>query len=216
MQVPNLKGRIRAAREDPVPTRLSLLSRLKDWGDQDSWKDFFDTYWRLIYSVAIRSGLTDAEAQDVVQETVLTVAKEISTFKRDPARGSFKGWLRRIANWRIRDHLRKRNRHPAGNDSKHQEEAWQEAESIPDSTNGMEQFWEEEWQTNLWLAAIARVKAKVDDEQFQMFDLHYVKEWPVQKVARVLRVSMARVYIARHRVSALVKTEIEELEKDGF
>src|SRR5213594_1394096 len=28
---------------DPTPTRHSLLNRLKDWGDQTSWQDFFDT-----------------------------------------------------------------------------------------------------------------------------------------------------------------------------
>ena len=63
--------------EDPIPTRYTLLSRLEDRGDQDSWKDFFDTYWRLIYSVALKSGLTEAEAQDVVQETIISVARDI-------------------------------------------------------------------------------------------------------------------------------------------
>ena len=66
--------------EDSIPTRYSLLSRLQDREDQDSWKDFFDTYWRLIYSFAIKSGLTDAEAQDVVQETVISVAQDIQKF----------------------------------------------------------------------------------------------------------------------------------------
>src|SRR4051812_40882443 len=80
-------------RENIIPTRYSLLSRLKDWDDQDSWKDFFDAYWRLIYSAAIQSGLNDAEAQDVVQETVICVAKDIQKFKRDRAKGSFKGWI---------------------------------------------------------------------------------------------------------------------------
>jgi DNA-directed RNA polymerase specialized sigma24 family protein len=60
--------------EDSIPTRYTLLSRLQDWDDQESWRVFFDTYWRLIYSVAIRSGLTEAEAQDAVQETVICVA----------------------------------------------------------------------------------------------------------------------------------------------
>jgi len=60
--------------EELIPTRRSLLSRLKDWDDQESWKDFFDTYWKLVYGVAIKAGLSDQEAQDVVQETVLSVA----------------------------------------------------------------------------------------------------------------------------------------------
>src|SRR5882762_6651756 len=91
-----------------IPTRRSLLNRLKNWDDQESWKDFFDTYWRLIYSVAVKAGLTQAEAQDVVQETVICVAKDIHKFRRDRALGSFKGWLRNITRWRIADQLRKR------------------------------------------------------------------------------------------------------------
>lgn len=63
---------------DSIPTRPSLLARMKDWEDQKSWQDFFNTYWRLIYGVAVRAGLTATEAGEVVQETVLAVAKKIS------------------------------------------------------------------------------------------------------------------------------------------
>src|SRR2546422_4976997 len=93
---------------DPIPTRHSLLNRLKDLGDQASWQDFFDTYWRLIYNVAVKAGLTDVEAQEVVQETVIAVARKISEFKADPAHGSFSAWLMRLTRWRIADQFRKR------------------------------------------------------------------------------------------------------------
>jgi RNA polymerase sigma factor (sigma-70 family) len=96
--------------EDSIPTRYSLLSRLEDRADQDSWRDFFNTYWRLIYSVAVNSGLTEAEAQDVVQETIICVARDIHKFKRDRTLGSFKGWLRSIIRWRIADQFRRRTR----------------------------------------------------------------------------------------------------------
>ena len=49
-----------------LPTRRSLLVRLRDWEDQSSWRDFFNTYWKFIYGVAIKSGLSDSEAEDVV------------------------------------------------------------------------------------------------------------------------------------------------------
>src|SRR2546423_9575172 len=62
-------------RRNPVPTRYTLLSRLHDWDDAESWREFFETYWRLIYSIAMKSGLNEAEAEDVVQETVICVAK---------------------------------------------------------------------------------------------------------------------------------------------
>ena len=91
---------------DLIPTRSSLLSRLKNWDDQESWKDFFNTYWRLIYEVALKAGLSDAEAQEVVQETVILVAKKMQDFKYDPAVGSFKNWLLHTTRWRINDQFR--------------------------------------------------------------------------------------------------------------
>jgi len=100
--------------EDLLPTRRTLLSRLKDWNDQESWRVFFDTYWRLIYSMAIKEGLTDAEAQDAVQETVISVMKSLRTFRYDPRKGSFKGWLLQLTRWRILDQLDKRDTRLAG------------------------------------------------------------------------------------------------------
>jgi hypothetical protein len=52
---------------DSIPTRQSLLARLKDWEDQESWREFFDTYWRLIHATALKAGLSEPEAQEVVQ-----------------------------------------------------------------------------------------------------------------------------------------------------
>src|SRR2546429_8519785 len=94
--------------ENLIPTRRSLLDRLKNWDDQESWKDFFDTYWKLIYGVALKAGLSDAEAQEVVQETVIAVAKKMGGFEYDPEIGSFKSWLLHTAQWRISDQFRKR------------------------------------------------------------------------------------------------------------
>ena len=67
-----------------LSTRRSLITRLKDWDDHEGWREFFQTYWRLIYSVAIKSGLTDSEAEDVVQETVVTVSKTNDTYRYEP------------------------------------------------------------------------------------------------------------------------------------
>lgn len=94
--------------DELLPTRASLLKRLRNWQDQASWQDFFNTYWKLIYGVARKAGLTDAEAQDVLQETLVSVAKHIPTFKYDPTIGSFKAWLLNMTRWRIVGQFRKR------------------------------------------------------------------------------------------------------------
>src|ERR1700690_2546557 len=56
-------------------TRQTLLSRLRDWQDQEGWQEFFDTYWRLIYNVARKAGLNEVQAQDVVQETFIYLSR---------------------------------------------------------------------------------------------------------------------------------------------
>ena len=96
-----------------LQTRRSLLSRLRDHEDKESWQTFFDRYWRLLYNVARRAGLDDVDAQDVVQDTVIAVAKEIPDFRYDRERGTFKQWLFRILRRRVSDHFRKLYRRPA-------------------------------------------------------------------------------------------------------
>src|SRR5690242_15630246 len=91
-----------------VSTRWSLIQRLRDVDDQAGWQEFFESYWRLIYSTALRSGLSDAEAQDAVQETVISVCRNIHQLEMSPQAGSFKNWLMRMARWRIIDQVRRR------------------------------------------------------------------------------------------------------------
>src|ERR1051325_4714561 len=101
---------------DPlIPTRDSLLSRLKDWQDDASWRDFFNTYWRLIYGVARKAGLSDQEAEEVVQETLITVARRIPEFAYDRNTCTFKTWLMNLTRWRIIDQVRKRRPTDAAN-----------------------------------------------------------------------------------------------------
>ena len=198
--------------EDPIPTRYSLLSRLQNWADDESWRDFFDTYWRLIYSVALRSGLTDAEAQEVVQETIICVAKSIQKFKRDRRLGSFKGWLRNLTHWRIADQLRKRTIMPQG-DLAHASQPPAMPDAIPEVPSEAVSEWESEWQRNLLKAALERVKRRVREEQYQLFDLYVVRQWPVHRITQTLGVSATRVYLAKHRLTRLLRKEMRQLEK---
>src|SRR5947209_6180437 len=195
-------------------TRRSLVDRLANWDDQKRWQEFFDTYWKLIYSTARKSGLTDAEAQEVVQETVITVAKKIDKLKYDPAIGSFKGWLLQITRWRIADQFRKRRPGDSKRPASFDDRVTATIDRIADSNVvDLDAVWEKEWQENLFAAAITRVKKKVDPKQFQIFDCYVRKEWPAQKVAEQLRISVGQVYLARHRVGGVLKKEIRAMEK---
>src|SRR5882757_2642892 len=132
-----------------LATRRSLVDRLGHWEDQARWQEFFETYWKLIYSVARKSGLNDAEAQDVVQETVITVAKKIGKLRYDPAAGSFKGWLLHITRWRIADQFRKRQPGQSQRGVRSDNRSTATIERVPDSNAvDLDALWEKEWQTN--------------------------------------------------------------------
>jgi RNA polymerase sigma factor (sigma-70 family) len=208
---------VRRVESPSLATRRSLLSRLKQSNAQESWREFFGTYWRLIYSTALNAGLTDSEGQEVVQETVLTVLKKIKAFRYDPAVGSFKGWLLTIVRWRIADQYRKRQQQialrGAGNVPANSRTAT--LERVPDpSTIPLDALWEEEWQRTMFAAALLRVKRQANARHYQMFDLHAVKQWPVQKVAQTLGVSSGQVRLAKHRITILMRREIARLEKE--
>lgn len=201
-----------------IPTRKTLLSRLKDATDDASWRVFFNTYWKLIYGTAVKAGLGDAEAQDVVQETIIAVARNIGEFKYDPAICSFKSWLLQVTRSRISNQFRsRRRRHVDQEPPSDGTSGTPLLERLPDPAGEhLDRVWDEEWEKNLMDAAIERVKRRVDIEQFQVFDFYVLKKWPVKKVARTLGIHIGQVYLAKHRVSKLIKKEMAVLEARGY
>lgn len=201
--------------DDWIPTRQSLLSRLRVWDDRDSWEEFFNTYWKLIYNVALKSGLTEPEAQDVVQETVIVVAKQMPEFKYDPSKGSFKGWLLKTTQWRISDQFRKRLRAvPLADksDTTDQTPEQRTQEGLRQEAAGVEHHWDELWEKNLLETAVERVKQRVDPREFQMFELAANRGLAPLKIAQMLNVTRAHVYYARHKVARMIRLEVERLE----
>ena len=179
-------------------TRRRLIARLHDWQDQKSWDEFYRSYWRLIYSVATKAGLSNDEAWDTVQETVLTVAKQTKENRYDPAKGSFKAWLWHIIRWRIHDCLRKRSRHLTENSNEE-----------PPGDDQFRELWESEWQSNLLKAATERVKTQVSPRQFQIFDYYVLRGMRATEVRLKLGVTLAQIYLAKHRVGKLLRRELE-------
>lgn len=209
-----------------IPTRDSLLSRLKDWQDDASWREFFHTYWRLIHGVALKSGLSPQEAEEVVQETLITVARRIPEFDYDRKVCTFKTWLMNLTRWRIIDQIRKRRPGigaPKAHDSagdlalppppRPGATSADQLEQLPDPASlRLDELWEEEWRRHLLEAAIQRVKLKVNPEHYQIFHHCVFKDRPIKQVAADFGLGLTQVYLAKHRVGAALKKEIRRLE----
>lgn len=184
-----------------IVTRESLLSRLRQPGNE-SWREFFEIYWKLIYSMARKGGLSDAEAQEVVQETMIGVSRNLPHYVYDPAKCSFKTWLMRLIRWRIVDQLRQRENH----------EPISSAEEIEDDKAFVEE-WDQDWERNLVQAALDRVKERANPQDFQIFSFCVLQNKGASETAGILNLGRARVYMARHRIVREVKREVEELRK---
>ena len=200
-----------SAAHDLMPTRASLLGRLRDWRDEESWRDFFSTYWKLLYGTAIRAGLSDAEAQDVVQETVISVSKSMPGFEYNPRIGSFRGWLLKLTNWRITDQLRRRKNPCAAREFEYCPAL--HPENFDPVPSELERIWDREYECNLVDAALCRVKGSVEPKHYQIFDLYVLKEWAPSKIAAKLGVSSTSVYVIKHRVQKRVESELASLRK---
>ena len=192
-------------RTEFIPTRASLLSRLKDGAADEGWREFFEIYWKLIYNTARRSGLADQECQDVVQETLMSVSRHMPSFSYDPARGSFKSWLMTVTLSRIRDHVRKR---PP------RQESIEFLEGELPAHDEFEKLWNQDWEKNLTQVALERVKQRVDPVNFQIFSTSVLQDKGARGTAKLLGVGLGRVYMVNHRLGKMLAREIKELKKD--
>jgi len=77
--------------------------------EKAKWKTFFDSHRKLTYDIARKAGLTDGEAQEVVQDVIRAVEQQTPNLGDDAAKGLFKGWLLQVTRWRISDKLRKKH-----------------------------------------------------------------------------------------------------------
>jgi RNA polymerase sigma-70 factor (ECF subfamily) len=194
--------------DELIPTRATLLGRLKNWKDQSSWQEFFDTYWKLIYGVARKAGLDDAHAQEVLQATIALVADQMPTFKYDPKIGSFKAWLLNLTRLQIisRSLKRRSSSGQAGNEKI-------AAETDP-SGRTVERMWETEWQSNMKEAAIVNVKRRLDPKKYQIYDFCMNKKWSPEKVALAFGVTAEEARQAIESIDEMIAAEAKRLEQE--
>ena len=197
-----------------IQTRPSLLNRLKSGDDAESWQDFYRIYGKLVRDFAIQAGLTDTEADEVVQETAIAMSRHLPEYRYDPKVCRFKTWLLNQTSWRIKDQFKKRKKEMAQNHSSGiGTDETATINRVPDaSTSDLDSVFESQWRKNLFGVAVERVKLKFSLKQFQIFDLVVLKEWPAATVAQSLGVSLANVYVIRHRISTAIKKETKRLE----
>ena len=195
---------------DAPATHPSLLVRLRNRNDEQAWCEFTEIYGPLAFQLAKRRGLQEADAQDLVQEVFRAVARAIDQFDPDPARGSFRAWLSRIASNLIINLLVDKRRHPRGTG---ETDVLRLIEEQPDPSCEESALFESEYRRSLLAWAAERVRPKFSELAWQAFWQTGVEGKPPRAVAEALGVSLGTVYQYKSRVVARIRREIELVDE---
>ena len=152
------------------------------------------------------------------------MARHLPEYRYNPKVCRFKTWLLNQASWRVKDQLRKRNSGPPGSPEgtgsvspavpADETARTSTTNRVPDPAGeNLDALFEAEWRKSLFSRALEQVKSRFTLKQFQVFDLLVLKEWSAAEVAQSLGISLANVYVIRHRLSAAVKKQVKLLEK---
>ena len=188
-------------------TGSTLLTLVRNPADPQAWEAFVDRYTPLVAGWCRRWQLQSADVQDVTQEVLLKLARHIRKFPYDPAKGHFRGWLLTLTRnvWRDLRESRRRARWPSGDS--HIQRLLEEQED----RNGLAEALDQGFLVELYQEAQARVQLRVSRDTWQAFRLLAIEGRPGAEVAAQLRVKVAAVYAARHRVQKMLAAEIQKL-----
>jgi RNA polymerase sigma-70 factor (ECF subfamily) len=196
---------------DVPSTRASLLIRIRDSGDAPAWAQFVDLYAPLVYGFARKHGLQDADAADLTQEVLRAVAGAAQRLEYDPARGSFRGWLFTIVRNKLRNFLASRRRQQQASGGS---DARLLLEEQPDPEDQQAAQWDLEYEQRLFAWAAERVRGGFQEPTWQAFWQTAVEGRSSHQVAEALGLSVGAVYIARSRVLARLREEIQQLQTE--
>jgi RNA polymerase sigma factor (sigma-70 family) len=196
--------------ELPV-TRVTLLARLRDGNDADAWREFVALYAPVVYGFARKRGLQDADAADLMQDVLRSVAAHMPQLDYDRAKGTFRGWLYTITRNKIYNFLNSQRRRPRGSGDSG---AQQRLEQEPSRDGEPEADWEREYQKRLADQAMERVRGEFQPATWQAFWKTAVDGRGAQQVATELKMSPGAVYVAKSRVLSRLREEVQMLQEE--
>jgi len=195
--------------ESPA-TRASLLVRLRDGGDVGAWQEFVRLYAPIIYGFARKRGLQDADAADLMQDVLRSVSSAVHRLEYDPVRGTFRGWLFTVTRNKVFNFLESRSRRVQGSgDSGMQQRLEQHA----DANGDLSADWEADYQRAMAAQAMERVKSEFQSATWEAFLQTAVEGRTPAQVSPRVGLSVGAIYVAKSRVIARLRQEIERMQE---
>ncbi|QDU26490.1 ECF RNA polymerase sigma factor SigE [Anatilimnocola aggregata] len=195
--------------DDSPVTRASLLVQLRDGDNQVAWQEFARLYGPVIYGFARKRGLQDADAADLMQDVMRSVSSAIGRLDYDRKQGTFRGWLFTITRNKIFNFLSARRIRPQGSGDTTTNKM---LDSTPAETDGQD-AWELEYQRRIAALAMDKIKSEFQESSWQAFWLTAVEGKSAGEVSKQIGLSTGAIYVAKSRVLARLKEEVETLRR---
>jgi RNA polymerase sigma-70 factor, ECF subfamily len=188
-------------------TRQSLLLRART-GEQDAWKDLADLYRPLIIGWLNRQGVPAVDLEDLSQDVLLSVVKNLPTFEHSGHRGAFRAWLRTIVCSRTTDYWRAAD---ASAPARGGSGATAALQQIADPDSDLNRQWDEEHDRYVLDCLLDLVEAEFEPATLRAFRRLALDGAKGAEVAGELRLTVAAVYVAKSRVLKRIRQEAEGL-----
>jgi RNA polymerase sigma-70 factor (ECF subfamily) len=196
---------------EPESTRVSLLVRIRDPGDGAAWRQFVAIYAPLIFGFARRRGLQDADAADLTQEVLRSVASAAGRFDYDAGRGSFRSWLFTVSRNALNTFLEARRRRDVARGGSSAQIALQDRPAREEDETAR---WEQDYRQRRFSWAAEQVRGGFEESSWEAFWQTAVEGRSPKAVAEALGMSVGAVYIAKSRALARIREQIRLLPPD--
>jgi RNA polymerase sigma factor, sigma-70 family len=190
-------------------TRDSLLVQVRSPANREAWDQFVLIYRPVVYRLARRRGLQDADAQDLAQQVLMAVASAIGSYEKSDASVRFRHWLRRVARNAIVNALSRQPRDRATGGSTVQELLLEEPSDDHESDAQIE--WE--YRRELYLRAARIVRGDIEADTWRAFELTVIEGHSIDDVAVLLKRPVGTIYAARSRIMRRLREAVRGLEQ---
>jgi RNA polymerase sigma-70 factor (ECF subfamily) len=188
-------------------TSLSLLERLRVQPDAPSWQRLVDLYTPLIHGWLRRQGVRPQDADDLVQEVLGVVVRELPRFQHDRRRSAFRCWLRTITLNRLRGFWRSQQTRAAAGCAGVDDRLAQ----LEDPDGGLSQLWEQEHDRHVLRRLLELIEPEFAPTTWQAFWRVTLDGARPIEVAANLGLSVNAVLLAKSRVLRRLRQEAQGL-----
>lgn len=181
---------------DPV-TSKSLLMKARDCSDQAAWRRLTELYEPFITRWVRPHVAQRADAEDLVQEVMTALVRELPKFDHNQQTGAFRAWLRTLTVHRVQSYWQKRGAAKAGSGDPDSHEALAQ---LADPTSPLSRSWDEEHDRYVTRTMLAAIRLEFQPATWHAFERQVQDGLPASEVAQELGLSVNAVLISKSRV----------------